>query len=135
MLWSLTAALFQKAVSYYDDFDDEVYMTCSTKHNLRTLHRVAEALGLLVKMPHTHWMKAVHVGAQFPHSFLSCTSQFQLPLHSIFPLFGAAFMQEMKNKWPDVEVLKLLLDRGILRHWFVDLRLRTAAEEDDCRQG
>ena len=54
MLWSLTVALFQKAVSYYDDFDDEVYMTCSTEHNLRTLYRVAEALGLLVKMPHTH---------------------------------------------------------------------------------
>ena len=53
MLWSLTVALFQKAVSYYYDFDDEVYMTCSTKHNLRTLYRVAEALGLLVKLPHT----------------------------------------------------------------------------------
>ena len=110
-------------------------MTRSTKHNLQTLYRVAEVLGLLVKMPHTHWMDAVHVRAQFPHSFLSCTSQFHLPLRSIFPLFGAAFMQEMKNKWPDAEVLKLSLDRRILRHWFFDPRLRTAAEEDDCRQG
>ena len=78
-------------------------------------------------------MKAVHVEAQFPHSFLSCTSQFHLSLRTIFSLFGAALMQEMKNKCPDAEVLKLSLDREILRHWFFDLRLRTAAEEDDCR--